>query len=69
MQNYIYITEEWTGNNRIGDIMISMLATSAVERVLDPQSRQTEDYELGMCYFSAKHATLRRKSKDWLARN
>jgi hypothetical protein len=22
-----------------------------------------------MCYFSSKHAALRRKSKDWLARN
>jgi hypothetical protein len=22
-----------------------------------------------MCYFSSKHAAVRRKSKDWLARN
>jgi len=30
---------------------------------------QTKDYEIGICSFSAKHAALRRKSKDWLARN
>jgi hypothetical protein len=27
------------------------------------------DYEIGICCFSAKHAALRRKSKDLLARN
>jgi hypothetical protein len=32
-------------------------------------SGQTKDYKIGICCFSAKHATLRRKSKDWLARN
>ena len=32
-------------------------------------SPQTKDYKIGICCFSAKHATLRRKSKDWLARN
>jgi len=32
-------------------------------------SGQTKDYKIGICCFSAKHAALRRKSKDWLARN
>jgi hypothetical protein len=27
------------------------------------------DLFIGICYFSAKHAALRRKSKDWLVRN
>ena len=27
------------------------------------------DYKIGICCFSAKHAALRCKSKDWLARN
>ena len=26
-------------------------------------------YKIGNCCFSAKHATFRRKSKDWLDRN
>jgi hypothetical protein len=34
-----------------------------------PRSGQTKDDEIGMCCSSAKHAVLRRKSKDWLARN
>ena len=34
------------------------------------RSRVTPKTEIGMCCFSAKHAVvLRRKSKDWLARN
>jgi hypothetical protein len=30
---------------------------------------QSKDYKFGICCFPAKHATLMRKSKDWLARN
>jgi len=30
---------------------------------------QTKDYKVGICCFSAKHASLRSNSKDWLARN
>ena len=40
-----------------------------VDRGFEPRSGYTKDYILGMCCFSAKHAALRRKSKDWLARN
>ena len=49
--------------------MVSVLASSAVERGFEPQSSQTKDYKIGICCFSAKHAALRRKSKDRLARN
>ena len=44
-------------NHRIGGVMVSVLAG------------QTKDYTIVICCFSAKHAALRRKSKDWLARN
>jgi hypothetical protein len=30
---------------------------------------QTKDYAIGIGCISAKHATLRRESKDWLVRN
>jgi hypothetical protein len=30
---------------------------------------QPKDFEIDVCCLSAKHAALRRKSKDWLARN
>jgi hypothetical protein len=29
----------------------------------------SKDYKIGICCFSAKHAALRRKNKDWLAWN
>ena len=47
-----------------------MLALSAVNHGFEPRSGQTKDSEIGICCFSAiKHAALRRKRKDWLARN
>jgi hypothetical protein len=49
--------------------MVGVLASSAVDRGFKPQSGQTKDYEIGICCLSDKHAALRRKSKDWLARN
>ena len=55
--------------HRIGGVMISVLASSAVDRGFEPWSSETKDYEIGICCFSAKHAALRRKSKYWLARN
>ena len=41
--------------------MVSMLASSVVDRGFEPRSYQTKD--------SAKHTALWRKSKDRLARN
>ena len=55
--------------NRIGGVMVSMLASGAVDCGFEPWSGQTKDYKIGICCFSAKHAAFRRKSKDWLARN
>ena len=49
--------------------MVSMLASSAVDRGFEPRSGQTKDYKIGICCFSAKHAALRKKSRDWLAWN
>jgi hypothetical protein len=46
-----------------------VLVSSAVDRGFEPRSGQTKDYKIGICCFSAKHAALRRKSKDWLAWN
>ena len=34
-----------------------------------PWSGQTKEYKIGICFFSVKHAALRRKDKSWLARN
>jgi hypothetical protein len=40
-----------------------------IDRGFEPRSGQTKDYNIGICYFSAKHAALRSKGKDWLVRN
>ena len=42
---------------------------SAVDLGLYPRSVQTKDYKIGICCFTAKHAALRKNSKDWLAWN
>ena len=54
--------------NRSGGVMVSVLASSAVDRGFEHRSGQTKDYKISICSFSAKHAALRRKSKDWLVR-
>jgi hypothetical protein len=49
--------------------MVSGVTSSAVDHGFEPRSGQAKDYEIGICCFSAKHAALRGKSKDWLAQN
>ena len=54
----------------IGVVMISVLISSAIDCGFEPRSGQTKDYKIDICCcFPAKHAALRRKSKDWLAQN
>ena len=55
--------------NRIGSVMVRLLAPSAIDCGYEPRSGQTKEYKIGICCFSAKNAALKRKSKDWLARN
>jgi len=50
--------------------MISVLASRPlIDFGIEPRSDQTKDYKIGVCCFSAKHTSLRSKSKDWLAQN
>jgi hypothetical protein len=56
----------------IGGVMVFMLTLSVVDCGLSSDQEeedQTKDYEIGICFFSAKHAELRGKSKDCLTRN
>ena len=55
--------------NRIGGVMVSVLASSVVDHGFKPHSGQTNYYKIGICCFSAKHAAIRRKSKYWLVQN
>ena len=54
--------------NRIGDIMVIVLSSRAVVREFKSRSSLIKSCEIGICCFSAEHATLRSHSKDWLAR-
>ena len=43
--------------------MVSTLALRVVDHGHEPASGQTKDYKIGICYFFAKHAALRKKNK------
>ena len=50
-----------------GSVVVSVLTSSAVDRGFETRSVPTKDYKIGICCFSFKHTTLRRKSKTgWL---
>ena len=52
---YIY------GTNRIGGVMVSVLASSTrVERGFEPRSDQTKDNKIDICCFWAKHVAYMR---------
>ena len=44
---------------RVGGVMVSVLASRAVDRVFEPWSGETKDYKISMCCFSDTHAALR----------
>jgi len=52
--------------NRIGGVLVRVLSPRALDRVFEPYKKTIK---MCICCFSAKHSALRRKSKDWLARN
>ena len=61
--NYMYLC------NLVGGVIVSVFASSAVDRRFEPRFGQTKDYTICICCCCAKHTALRRKSKDWLAQN
>jgi hypothetical protein len=55
-------------HNGISGVMVSVLASIAVDRGLGRDQVKPKT-KIGICSFTAKHAAIRRNSKDWLARN
>ena len=51
--------------DRLGGAIVSVLTSSVEGRGLYPRPGQTKDIKIGICCFSAKHAALMSKSKDW----
>jgi len=54
--------------NRIGCVMVDVLASNAVDRGFELRSGKP-DYKNDICCFCAKHAALRKKSKDWFVQS
>ena len=50
-------------------VIVSVLELSATDRGFESRSSQTKDYKIGICCLSANHTAVRKKSKDWFARN
>ena len=53
----------------ISGIMVSVLASSAVDRGFEPRSGQTKDYKIVIYCLSAEHSSLMRKNHNVLALN
>jgi hypothetical protein len=53
--------------NRIGGVMVSMLASSVVDSGFESQLGQSKDYKICICCFSAKHTALRNQDyvSEW----
>ena len=49
--------------NHIGGVMVSVLASSVVDYGFKPRTGQTNDYEIGICCFSAKHNSIKEKEQ------
>jgi len=56
-----HLHHEWTTS-------VGMLASSVVDRGVEPRSGQTKDYAIYICCISDKHATLRSKREVWKPR-
>ena len=54
--------------NHTSIVMISVIASSVVDREFESRLGQTKDYKIGICCFSIVHSALKGKSEDWLVR-
>ena len=55
--------------NTISGVVVSVVCSSVVDPGFLHRFCQIKNHKMGICYFSANGAVLRRKIKDWLARN
>jgi hypothetical protein len=61
--------KKWNHSDKSFWLRLTLLKPVIHVFKLEPPSGKTNDYKIGICCFSAKHAAIRRISKDWLARN
>jgi len=55
--------------HRFGGVIVSVLASTPIDRGFEAWSSQTKYYNIGICCFFAKQAALRTKIKDCMAWN
>ena len=60
-------TQQLPSSNRIGGVMVRVLASSVIERGFEPRSGQTKDYKIGTCCYSAKHTVSIKEKGQRLA--
>jgi hypothetical protein len=60
---YLY---EWV--YRTGGVLVIVLSSSTVDRWFEPGSGQNKDYNIDICFFSAKYIALKRERANigWL---
>jgi hypothetical protein len=56
-------TQQLPSSNRIGGVMVRVLASSVVGRGFEPRSGQTKHNKIGICCFSAKHVVKMEKEQ------
>jgi hypothetical protein len=66
--NYFNIWAMWD-KNLLFPFVFEKYFLIMVDRGFERRSGQTKDYKLVFVAYPQKHATLNRKSKDWLTRN
>jgi len=47
----VYIGAHHDQENHIGNVMVSVLASSVIDRQFQSLSCQNKDYKIGICYF------------------
>ena len=52
--------------NLIGDVMVSVLASSVIDRGFEPRSGQTKDYKIGICCLSTIKACIIKEKEQRL---
>ena len=50
----------------LGGVMVNVFTLTVANSDIEPRLGQPKAYQIDMCYFSAKHTSLRNKSKGWL---
>lgn len=62
MSSILYLSNAYRRNCNDG-VMDNVLISSLIDREFQPPAGQTKKYKIGMCFFTANHAAIKRKCK------